>query len=91
VLKAYVKQAIEVEKAGRKVDFKAKRQLELPDELAEIMQRDRRFAKAFDALTPGRQRGYVLYFIGAKKSQTRTARIKKFIPKILAGLGFHDH
>jgi uncharacterized protein YdeI (YjbR/CyaY-like superfamily) len=45
---------------------------------------------AFDALTPGRQRGYVLYFMGAKQSQTRTARIEKCIPKILAGLGFHD-
>jgi uncharacterized protein YdeI (YjbR/CyaY-like superfamily) len=91
VLKLYVKQAIEVEKAGRKVDFKAKRQLELPDELTEILQRDHRLAKAFDALTPGRQRGYVLFFMGAKQSQTRTARIEKYIPKILAGLGFHDH
>jgi uncharacterized protein YdeI (YjbR/CyaY-like superfamily) len=90
VLKSYVKQAIELEKAGRKVDFKAKRMLELPDELTEILQRDGRLANAFDALTPGRQRGYVLYFIGAKKSETRTARIKKYIPKILAGLGFHD-
>jgi uncharacterized protein YdeI (YjbR/CyaY-like superfamily) len=90
VLKSYVKQAIEVEKAGRKVDFKAKRQLEFPDELTEILQRDRRLAKAFDALTPGRQRGYVLYFVGAKQSQTRTARIEKCVPKILAGLGFHD-
>ena len=90
ILKSYVKQAIELEKAGRKVDFKAKRYLELPDELTEIMQRDRRFANAFDALTPGRQRGYVLYFMGAKKSETRTARVKKYIPKILEGLGFHD-
>jgi uncharacterized protein YdeI (YjbR/CyaY-like superfamily) len=91
VLKSYVKQAIEVEKAGRKVDFKAKRQLELPDELTEMLQRDRRLAKAFEALTPGRQRGYVLHFMGAKQSQTRTARIEKCVPKILAGLGFHEH
>jgi uncharacterized protein YdeI (YjbR/CyaY-like superfamily) len=90
VLKSYAKQAIAVEKSGRKVDFKAKRQLELPDELTEILQRDRKLAKAFDALTPGRQRGYVLYFMGAKKSETRTARIEKHIPRILAGLGFHD-
>jgi uncharacterized protein YdeI (YjbR/CyaY-like superfamily) len=90
ILKSYVKQAIELEKAGRKVDFKAKRQLELPDELTEILQRDRRLANAFDALTPGRQRGYVLYFMGAKQSQTRTTRVKKCIPQILAGLGFHD-
>ena len=90
VLKSYVKQAIDAEKSGRKVDFKAKRQLELPDELTEFLQRDRRLAKAFDALTPGRQRGYVLYFMGAKRSETRTARIEKCIPKILEGLGFHD-
>jgi uncharacterized protein YdeI (YjbR/CyaY-like superfamily) len=54
------------------------------------LQRDSRLANAFDALTPGRQRGYVLYFTGAKQSETRTARIKKYVPKILAGLGFHD-
>lgn len=90
ILKSYVKQAIAVEKSGRKVDFKAKRMLELPNELTEILQRDSRLANAFDALTPGRQRGYVLYFTGAAKSETRTARIKKYIPKILAGLGFHD-
>lgn len=90
VLKSYVKQAIEVERSGRKVDFKAKRQLELPDELTEVLQRDRRLAKAFDALTPGRQRGYVLHFMGAKKSETRRARIEKCIPKILAGVGFQE-
>lgn len=88
VLRSYVKQAIELEKAGRKVDFKAKRQLEIPDELEEILRRDRRLAHAFDALTPGRQRGYILYFMGAKKSATRVARIEKCRAKILAGLGF---
>jgi uncharacterized protein YdeI (YjbR/CyaY-like superfamily) len=90
VLRSYVKQAIEVEAAGRKVDFKAKRELELPEELTTILERDRKLAKAFRALTPGRQRGYVLYFTGAKRSQTRTARIEKCIPKILAGIGFVD-
>jgi uncharacterized protein YdeI (YjbR/CyaY-like superfamily) len=89
-LKSYVKQAIDVEKSGRKVDFKAKRVLELPDELTEILARDRKLANAFDALTPGRQRGYVLYITGAKQSQTRTARVEKCIPKILAGVGFQD-
>jgi uncharacterized protein YdeI (YjbR/CyaY-like superfamily) len=90
VVKSYAKQAIAVEQAGTKVDFKARRQLELPDELIEILERDRRLAKAFDALTPGRQRGYVLHFTAAKQSQTRTARIQKCIPKILAGLGMND-
>jgi uncharacterized protein YdeI (YjbR/CyaY-like superfamily) len=87
---SYVKQAIAVEKAGLKVDFKAKRELDLPEELARILQKDSRLAKAFYALTPGRQRGYVLHFAGAKQSQTRTARIEKCRPRILAGKGIHD-
>jgi uncharacterized protein YdeI (YjbR/CyaY-like superfamily) len=90
VVSAYVKQAIAVEKSGLKVDFKAKRELELPDELTQILQKDRRLAKAFSALTPGRQRGYVMHFTAAKQSQTRTARIEKCIPKILAGIGMND-
>ncbi len=90
VVKAYVKQAILAEKAGLTVDFKAKRELELPEELTRILKKDRKLAKAFNALTPGRQRGYVLHFTGAKQSQTRTARIEKCAPKILAGLGIHD-
>jgi uncharacterized protein YdeI (YjbR/CyaY-like superfamily) len=90
MVKSYVKQAVAVAKAGLTVDFKAKRELELPAELTEILKKDRRLDKAFHALTPGRQRGYVLYFTGAKQSQTRTARIQKCIPKILAGMGVND-
>ena len=90
VVQDYVKQAIAVEKAGLTVDFEAKRELELPEELSRIFERDRKLAKAFDALTPGRQRGYVLHFTGAKQSKTRTARIERSIPKILAGKGLHD-
>jgi uncharacterized protein YdeI (YjbR/CyaY-like superfamily) len=90
LLKSYVKQAISVEKAGLKVDFKAKRELELPEELTQILNEDRRLAKAFYSLTPGRQRSYVLYVKGAKQSQTRTARVEKCIPKILAGLGMNE-
>ena len=90
VVKSYVDQAIAVEKAGLKVELKAKRELELPQELTRILEKDRKLAKAFDSLTPGRQRGYVLHFKGAKQSQTRTARIQKCIPKILAGIGMHD-
>lgn len=90
VVKSYVKQAIAVEKAGLSVDFKAKRELELPAELTQLLHEDRKLAKAFYALTPGRQRGYVLHFSGAKQTQTRTARIEKCIPKILAGRGMHD-
>jgi len=90
VLKSYVKQAIAVEQAGLEVDFKAKRELELPEELTQLLQKDRKLAKAFRALTPGRQRGYVMHFTAAKQSKTRTARIEKCVPKILAGLGMND-
>jgi len=90
VLKDYVKQAIAVEKAGLKADFKAKDELELPEELTQILQKDRRLAKAFHSLTPGRQRSYVLHIAAAKQSQTRVARIEKNIPKILAGLGMNE-
>lgn len=91
LLQAYVKQAIAVEKSGAKVDFKAKRDLVYPEELTQSLKQDRRLAKAFDALTPGRRRAYVLHFAGAKQSQTRRARIEKCIPKILAGMGITDH
>jgi uncharacterized protein YdeI (YjbR/CyaY-like superfamily) len=90
VLSSYVKQAIAVEKAGLKVDFKAKRELELPEELTKILKKDKKLAKAFDALTPGRRRAYVMHFSAAKQSATRTARIEKHIPKILAGKGMND-
>lgn len=90
VVKSYVKQAVAVEQAGLKVDFKAKHELELPEELTQLLKQDRKLAKAFDALTPGRQRGYVLHFTGAKQSKTRAARIERCIPKILAGKGMND-
>lgn len=90
VVKSYVKSAIAVEKAGLEVDFRAKRELELPPELTRILGKDRKLAKAFHALTPGRQRGYVLHFNDAKQSKTRSARIEKCIPKILAGRGMND-
>jgi uncharacterized protein YdeI (YjbR/CyaY-like superfamily) len=90
VVKSYTNQAIAVEKAGLKVEFKAKRELEIPEELTQIFKKDPKVAKAFYALTPGRQRAYVLHFTAAKQSQTRTARIEKCIPKILAGMGMND-
>jgi uncharacterized protein YdeI (YjbR/CyaY-like superfamily) len=90
VVKSYVKQAIAVEKAGLSVDFKAKRELELPEELTQRLERDGKLAKAFYALTAGRQRGYVLHFAGAKRSETRSARIEKCVPRILAGRGMND-
>ncbi len=90
VVKPYVQQAIAVEKAGLKVPSAASRERELPQELTEILRKDRTVAKAFHALTPGRQRGYLMHFTGAKQSQTRAARIEKCLPRILAGLGMND-
>tara|TARA_R110002096_G_scaffold34704_3_gene99010 strand:+ start:5803 stop:6396 length:594 start_codon:yes stop_codon:yes gene_type:complete len=90
VVKSYVKQAIAVEKAGLQVDFKAKREWMLPEELTLILKKDRKLAQAFHALTPGRQRAYVLHFQDAKQSKTRVARIEACAPKILAGKGRND-
>jgi uncharacterized protein YdeI (YjbR/CyaY-like superfamily) len=90
VLASYVKQAISVEQAGLKVEFKAKRELELPEELTQVLKKNKKLAKAFEGLTPGRQRAYVMHFSGAKQSQTRSARIEKCIPDILAGKGLND-
>jgi uncharacterized protein YdeI (YjbR/CyaY-like superfamily) len=90
VVKSYVKQAIAAEKEGRKVDFKAKRELELPQELANALKKNPRLAKAFDALTPGRRRSHVLHIKSAKQAATRSARVEKCMPRILAGKGMND-
>ncbi|MFN3210436.1 MAG: YdeI/OmpD-associated family protein [Roseovarius sp.] len=90
VLRAIIESAIEVHKSGAKVDFKAKRELVYPDELSEKMAQDADFKAAFEALTPGRQRGYVLHFSDAKQSKTRAARIERHRDRILQGLGMHD-
>lgn len=90
VISAYVFEAIEVEKAGLQVDFNEKRELNYPDELLEKFAKDAELKSAFDALTPGRQRGYILYFSQPKQSKTRSSRIAKYTPKILAGKGLHD-
>jgi uncharacterized protein YdeI (YjbR/CyaY-like superfamily) len=90
VLRSFVGQAIGVEEAGLKVAFNAKHALNLPDELEERLKRDRALSKAFQALTPGRRRAYVLYFAGAKQSKTRAARVDKHAGRILAGKGLND-
>lgn len=90
VVASYVKQAIAVEQAGLKVDFKAKRELELPEELTHALKKDKKLDKAWSALTPGRQRSWTMHFAAAKQAATRTARIEKAAPKILAGLGMND-
>ncbi|SDL18636.1 Uncharacterized conserved protein YdeI, YjbR/CyaY-like superfamily, DUF1801 family [Modicisalibacter muralis] len=89
-LKAYIHEAIEIEKTGLKVDFKEKHELEIPEELQEKLNRDPSFKTSFEALTLGRQRGYILHFSGAKQSRTRASRIEKCISRILDGKGLHD-
>ena len=90
VIKEYIFEAIEVEKAGLKVDFKQKDELKLPDELLVKMDQMPDLKMAFESLTPGRQRGYVLFFTAPKQSKTRTTRIEKCIPDILVGKGLYD-
>jgi uncharacterized protein YdeI (YjbR/CyaY-like superfamily) len=90
VVRSYVKQAIAVAKAGLKVDLDATPEPGHPEELTLALEKDRRLAKAFRALTPGRQRAYVLHFAGAKQSRTRAARIEKCTPRILSGKGLND-
>ncbi|HYC70727.1 MAG TPA: DUF1801 domain-containing protein [Opitutaceae bacterium] len=88
--KAFIDQAIEIERAGRKVDFKEKSELKFPPELQQRLDKDPALKAAFTALTPGRQRGYVLHFSAATQAQTREARIDKYRPRILRGEGLHD-
>jgi len=89
-LKAYLREAIEIERAGLKVPFKKAEEFELPEELAEKLSQSAKLREAFAALTPGRQRGYILYVSQAKQAKTREARVEKHIPRILAGLGLDD-
>ena len=87
-IKAYVREAIAVEKAGLRMKPKKTSDFPVPKELSEEFRRDPRFKRAFEALTPGRQRGYLYHFAAAKKSATRTARIEKAMPAIFEGRGF---
>lgn len=90
IIKAYINEAIEVEKAGLEVDFKDTSEFEFPEEFQNKLDDNPELEKAFEALTPGRQRGYLLYFSGAKQSKTREARVEKSIPQILDGKGLDD-
>jgi uncharacterized protein YdeI (YjbR/CyaY-like superfamily) len=90
VLKAYVHQAIEVEKTGLKVDYKKATEFTIPEEFQRKLDHDSALNAAFYALTPGRQRGYLLYFSGAKQSKTRVARVEKYMQQILDGKGLDD-
>lgn len=89
-IKAYIQEAVEVEKAGREVEFKKTKEYDIPEEFQKKLNEMPELKKAFEALTPGRQRGYLLHFSGAKQSKTRTRRVEKNIPKILDGKGLND-
>ena len=90
VLKAYLKEAIAVEKAGLEVNFKTTSQFAVPEEFQSQLDALPALKAAFEALTPGRQRGYLLYFSAPKQSQTREARVAKSVPQILKGKGLND-
>ncbi|WP_424961378.1 YdeI/OmpD-associated family protein [Ekhidna sp.] len=90
LLRAYIYEAIEVEKAGLKVEMKKTDEFAMPVELENIFQEDPDFKAAFESLTPGRQRGYHLHFSQAKQSATRTSRIEKAMPKIFEGKGWNE-
>ena len=87
-IKAYVREAIAVEKAGLRMKPKRTSDFPVPEELSERFRKDPRFKRAFSALTPGRQRSYLYHFAAAKQSATRTARIDKAMPAIFEGRGF---
>ncbi len=90
ILKAYIHEAIEVEKAGLEVEFKKNEEFIIPEELHNKFDDIPALKTAFEALTPGRQRAYILYFSQAKQSKTRESRIEKCMQKILDGKGLKD-
>ncbi|MFC4096907.1 DUF1801 domain-containing protein [Euzebyella saccharophila] len=90
VLKSYIFEAIEIENTGLKVEKQAENIQDFVKELQNRLSTDQKFATAFTALTPGRQRAYNIYFSAAKQATTREARIDKYTDRILKGFGFHD-
>ena len=90
ILKRYIFEAAEIEKSGQKVELKKVSDFEVAEELQHKFDSDKDFKKAFYALTPGRQRAYLLHFSQPKQSKTRVARIAKNIPRILEGKGLND-
>jgi uncharacterized protein YdeI (YjbR/CyaY-like superfamily) len=88
IIRAYVREAIAVAKAGLRIEKKKTSDFPIPEELTERLRKDPRFKRAFEALTPGRQRSYLYHFAAAKQSATRAARIEKAMPAIFEGRGF---
>ncbi|WP_420579644.1 YdeI/OmpD-associated family protein [Reichenbachiella sp.] len=89
-LRAYIFEAIELERAGLAVEFKIVSEFDIPPEFQKAMNDQPKIKSAFEALTPGRQRGYLLHFAQAKQSKTRESRIQKCLPKIFEGKGFNE-
>ena len=89
-LKTYIREAIEIEKAGLSVQFKKTEEFSIPGEFQRKLDESPDLKEAFEALTPGRQRAYLLHFSSARQSKTRESRIEKCIPQILDGLGLND-
>jgi uncharacterized protein YdeI (YjbR/CyaY-like superfamily) len=89
-LKAYIKEAIAIEKAGLTVELKSTKEYSIPEEFQLVLDDMPELKTAFEHLTPGRQRGYLLYFSAPKQSKTREARVEKYMDKILAGKGLDD-
>jgi uncharacterized protein YdeI (YjbR/CyaY-like superfamily) len=90
VLKAYIHEAIDVEKAGLKVTLRDTADFNIPQEFQRKLERNPALKRAFDALTPGRQRGYLFHFSAPKLSRTRQSRVENCIPQILSGKGLND-
>ena len=89
-IKAYIREAIKLEKDGIEVQYKKTAEFEVPVEFAAQLKKSAKLKKSFESLTPGRQRGYLLFFAGAKQSKTRAARVEKCIPMIMSGKGLDD-
>ena len=90
VLNDYIFEAVEIEESGAKVEMKKTHEFNIPEEFAQKLNENPELKKAFEALTPGRQRAYLLYFSSAKQPKTRISRIEKYIPEILNGKGLND-
>lgn len=89
-IKAYIKEAVEIEKSGKKVELKKLSDYPIPEEFEKLLNEMPKLKKAFQAMTPGRQKGYIFYFSSAKQSKTREERIEKYLQKILDGKGLND-
>lgn len=89
-VKAYIRESVAAEKAGLKVQLKKITEFKRPEELQRRLDEDRALKKAFEGLTPGRQRGYLLHIGGAKQAKTREARVEKCVERILAGKGLNE-